>query len=205
MNAARPHRWLVKIGWSSHCLNWFWRRSVSPVGIIRSEWFNNSVTNTFYTGNRILSHDRNCSGFLGVFFVFFVCVGEYYDYFLLTHYSDAIISAMASQIAGVSIVCQTVCSGQRKHQSSASLGLCEATGGFPSQRFSNAKTWYFHLMTASCSLERLNGCNALFSPSISLLFLLLLLLILFATFIVIYVKIRHRNIKLTGNQTSNKY
>ena len=40
-----------------------------------------------------------------------------------THYSDVIMSAMASQITGVSMVCSTVCSGadQRKHQSSASL------------------------------------------------------------------------------------
>ena len=39
------------------------------------------------------------------------------------HYSDVIISVMASQITGVSIVYSTVCSGadQRKHQSSKSL------------------------------------------------------------------------------------
>ena len=39
------------------------------------------------------------------------------------HYSDAIMSAMASQITSVSIVYSTVCSGtdQRKHQSSSSL------------------------------------------------------------------------------------
>ena len=41
----------------------------------------------------------------------------------MIHYNDAIMSEMASQITGVSIVCSTVCSGadQRKHQSSASL------------------------------------------------------------------------------------
>ena len=40
-------------------------------------------------------------------------------------YSDVIISAMASQTTGVSIVCFTVCSGanQRIHQSSASLAF----------------------------------------------------------------------------------
>ena len=39
------------------------------------------------------------------------------------HYSDVIMSAMASHITGVSIVYLTVCSGadQRKHRSSASL------------------------------------------------------------------------------------
>ena len=41
------------------------------------------------------------------------------------HYSDVIMSEMASHITGVSIVYSTVCSGadQRKHQSSASLAL----------------------------------------------------------------------------------
>ena len=47
------------------------------------------------------------------------------------HYSDVIMSAIASQINGVTIVYWNVCSGadQRKHQSSASLA----------QRFSNAE------------------------------------------------------------------
>ena len=41
------------------------------------------------------------------------------------HYSAVIISAMASQITGVSIFCSAVCSGidQRKHQSSALLAF----------------------------------------------------------------------------------
>ena len=41
------------------------------------------------------------------------------------HYSDIIMSAMASQITGVSIVCSAVCLGgdQRKHQGSASLAF----------------------------------------------------------------------------------
>ena len=41
------------------------------------------------------------------------------------HYSDVIMSVMASQITGVSIVYSTLCSGadQRKHQSSASLAF----------------------------------------------------------------------------------
>ena len=41
------------------------------------------------------------------------------------NYNDAIMSAMASQIAGVLIVYSTVCSGadQRKHQSSAALAF----------------------------------------------------------------------------------
>ena len=44
---------------------------------------------------------------------------------LSSHYSDVIMSAMASQITDVPIVCSTVCSGanKRKHQSSASLAF----------------------------------------------------------------------------------
>ena len=44
---------------------------------------------------------------------------------LWTHYSDVIMSAMASQITSISIVYWTVCSGadQRTHQSSASLAF----------------------------------------------------------------------------------
>ena len=44
-------------------------------------------------------------------------------YLTFKHYNDVIMSAMASQITGISIVCSTVCLGanQRKHQSSVSL------------------------------------------------------------------------------------
>ena len=49
------------------------------------------------------------------------------------HYSDVIMSAMAPQIVGVSIVCPTVCSGadQRKHQSSASLAFLTGIPWWP--------------------------------------------------------------------------
>ena len=49
----------------------------------------------------------------------------YTTLFNWTHYSDVIMSAMASQITGVSIACSTVCSGadQTKHQSSTSLAF----------------------------------------------------------------------------------
>ena len=55
------------------------------------------------------------------------------------HYSGVIMSAMASQITGVSVVYLTVSSGaeQRKHQSSALLNLCARN--------------CFHLMRSSCS------------------------------------------------------
>ena len=70
----------------------------------------------------------------------------------MSHYSDIIMSAMESQITGVSVVCSAACSGadQRKHQSPTSLGLCEGnppvTSGFPSQRASNAKKFPFVIM-----------------------------------------------------------
>ena len=49
----------------------------------------------------------------------------------LVHYSDVIMSAMVSQITGVSIVCSAVCSGvdKKKHQSSASLAFVRGTTG----------------------------------------------------------------------------
>ena len=71
------------------------------------------------------------------------------------HYSDVMTSAMASQIAGVVIVYQTVCSGadQRKHQSSASLNF--VTGEFPAQRTSNAENvsiwWRHHDTSCHCN------------------------------------------------------
>ena len=62
------------------------------------------------------------------------------DPFLQPHYSDVIMSVMASQITGFSTVYSIVCSSadQRKHQSSASLafggGNSPVTIEFPTQR-----------------------------------------------------------------------
>ena len=49
------------------------------------------------------------------------------------HYSDVIMSAMASQLTGISFVCFPVCSGadQRKHQSSASLPFVRGIHWWP--------------------------------------------------------------------------
>ena len=75
------------------------------------------------------------------------------------HYNDVIMSEMAPQITGVSIVFSTADSGadQRKHQISASLAFLRGitgTGEFPAQKASNVKKC-FHLMTSSwiCNLE----------------------------------------------------
>ena len=65
------------------------------------------------------------------------------------HYSDVIMSAMAYQIAGVSIVCSTVFFRRRSSKPSKLrvTGLCEGnppvTGGFPSLRASNAEMFLF--------------------------------------------------------------
>ena len=69
---------------------------------------------------------------------------------VLKHYNGVIMSEMASQITGVSIVCSTLGwgAGQRKHHSSASLGFVQRiTGEFPTQKPSNAESvsiWWRH-------------------------------------------------------------
>ena len=53
--------------------------------------------------------------------------------FMIVHYSDVIMIAMAFQITGVSSVCSTVCSGayQQKHQSSASMSFVRGIHWWP--------------------------------------------------------------------------
>ena len=72
----------------------------------------------------------------------------------IQHYSDVIMSAMASQITCVSSVCTTVCSGgdQRKHHGSASPAFVRGIHWWPVdsppwQRASNAENvsiWWRH-------------------------------------------------------------
>ena len=73
---------------------------------------------------------------------------------VLTDYSDVKMTAMASQITGVSVVCSTVCSrvDQRKHQSSASLASVRGIHLWPVDSFHKGPVTrkYFHLMTSSC-------------------------------------------------------
>ena len=77
----------------------------------------------------------------------------------LYHYIDVIMSVMASQLTGVSVVYSTVCSpaGQRKTSKVRVIGLCEGnspvTGEFPAQRASNAEgvsIWWRHHDHSSC-------------------------------------------------------
>ena len=72
------------------------------------------------------------------------------------HYGDVIMSAMASQITSISMVCSTVCSGadQRKHQSSASLAFVKGIHWWPvnSPHKRPVTRKRFHLMTSSCHI-----------------------------------------------------
>ena len=69
------------------------------------------------------------------------------------HYSDVIMSTMASQITGVSIVCTAVVSGadQRKHQSSAPVAFVRGIHRWPvnSSHKVLQRGIFFHLMTSS--------------------------------------------------------
>ena len=88
------------------------------------------------------------------------------------HYCDDIMSTMAFQITGVSIVCSTVCSDayQRKLKSSASLAFVRGIHRWPvnSPHKGPVTRKCFHLMTSSyvtavhfllCPYFWLNGCH----------------------------------------------
>ena len=72
----------------------------------------------------------------------------------LLHNNDVIMSAMASLITCVSMVCSTVCSGpdQRKHQSSMSLAFVRGIHRWPvnSTHKGPVTRKCFHLMTSLC-------------------------------------------------------
>ena len=78
---------------------------------------------------------------------------KYYTETNQSHYSDAIMDAMASQITGVSVVYSTVCSGAEQKKSKFRVtGLWgEFTGEFPAQKASKAQNvsiWWRHHETA---------------------------------------------------------
>ena len=68
------------------------------------------------------------------------------------HYSDVIMRTMASQVTSVSIVFSTVCSGGRKHQSSAPLAFVRRIHRWIPRTRDQLRGKYFHLMTSSCIL-----------------------------------------------------
>ena len=64
--------------------------------------------------------------------------------YTMFHYNDVIMTAMASQITGVSIVYSTLCSDadQRKHQSSASLAFVRGVQWWPvNSAYKGPVTW----------------------------------------------------------------
>ena len=71
-----------------------------------------------------------------------------------SHYSDVIMSVMASQITGVSIVYSTVCSGadQRTHLSSASLAFVRGIHRWPvnTPHKRQLPRKLYHFLTSSC-------------------------------------------------------
>ena len=77
------------------------------------------------------------------------------------------MGAMASQITSLTIVYSTVYSGagQRKHQSSASLGNSPMTSEFPAQMASNAENVAIRWRHHDCQLVTLNGVRGLCQSS----------------------------------------
>ena len=71
----------------------------------------------------------------------------------ISHYSDVIIRALASQITVILMVCSTICSGadQRKHQSSALLAFVRGVHRWPVNPLHKGPVTRkcFHLMTSS--------------------------------------------------------
>ena len=84
-------------------------------------------------------------------------MGKFHTGSPVIHYIDVIMSAIASQITGVSIVYSTVCSGldQRKHQSSASLAFVRGFHQWPvnSLQKGQQRETCFHFMTSSCDTD----------------------------------------------------
>ena len=75
------------------------------------------------------------------------------------HYNDVIMSTMASQIAGVSIVNPTVCSGadQRKHRSSTSLASVRGIHRWPASNAEKASIRCRHHVTSK-NIFKLTWC-----------------------------------------------
>ena len=84
------------------------------------------------------------------------------------HYSDVTMCAVTSQITGSFTFCSTVCSGTSKKISKLRItGLCEGyppvTGGFPSQRVSNAESGSIHIWAIPIyAIEYARGFDVLY-------------------------------------------
>ena len=86
-----------------------------------------------------------------------------YNEWCITHCSEVIMSAMASQITGVWIVCSTVCPGayQGKYQRSASLASVRGIQRWPadSPHKGSVTRKFIHLMTSSWFCKLLKSLN----------------------------------------------
>ena len=80
-------------------------------------------------------------------------IALYATWMEMLHYTDVIMTTMASQITSLTVVYSTVYSDadQRKHQRSASLAFVR---GIHRDRWK-----CFHLMTSSCEWNRFTACN----------------------------------------------
>ena len=107
------------------CILWNIRRlfyTKDSSGLVKHAWI---ATALLYPKHKTcLTRGQQRIVFIGV-----IC----HCIYITSYYSDAIVSATASQITGVSIVCTTVCSGvsQRIHQSAASLAFVRGIHRWP--------------------------------------------------------------------------
>ena len=138
----RPRSAMIYGHWS--ILSWGWNKKTRhfPDDIFKSIFLNDF----FSFDSNIYLYIYIClsPGLNWIDFIHWRCMGDLPIAVLLflswrdrSHYSDAILRAMASQIIGVSIVCSTVCSGAHQKKASKLLvtGICEGnspvSGEFP--------------------------------------------------------------------------
>ena len=107
---------------------------------------------------KIIILNQNCHICIKILLIIEICLhicSWQYSSPSPVHYSEGIISVMASQITSLTIVYSIIYRGadQRKHQSSASRplwGNSPVTGEFPAQRASNTENvsiwWCHHVM-----------------------------------------------------------
>ena len=120
----------------------------------RNAWLGNPISVKYTHGNYSLDITWVCLMITDI--IKRHATGKLYiEWYFKSHYSDAIMSAMASPITSITIVyCITIVysgTDQRKHQKLRVTGLCEGnspmTGEFPAQRASNADNvsiWWRH-------------------------------------------------------------
>ena len=127
-------QWYMPVAlWPTALRGWECRKSCS-------KWTEPSaLLSKIYWGSYLIQHGQTCS------------IWPY-------HYSDVIVSTVASQITSLTIVYTTVYSGadQRKHQSSASLALVRGIHRWPviSPHKGPVTREIVHLMTSSWLREK---------------------------------------------------